>query len=189
MANMDDIEMQEIEMIEEERNHNKDIKERYKITDLKGLGWAFRKIKVLNEKKAEITDYAEAELKRIRDWHDQETKSLDDSIVFFEGLLAEYYSGEKQKDAKVKKISCPWGYMSTRKQQPVIDIRKDEVVKWLKENDYSEFIKVSEEIDKAEIKKRFITNKGKLIAPDGQVVEGVMVEERPEKFVVKVEEK
>jgi hypothetical protein len=73
------------------------------------------------------------------------------------------------------------------KFQPPEYKRNDELLlKWLKDNQMAEFIKVEEKPNWGEIKKKVIISGEKAITEDGQIVEGVEVVERPPAFEVEV---
>lgn len=163
-----------------------DQKERFKITDIDSANWAFRKLRAITEKENEIKRLMNKEIQRIKDWGESELKTLKNSTGFFEGLLTEYYVVEKEKDPKFR-ISTPYGKVSSRKQQPKWNYEDDKVLEWLKEND-AELIRIKEEINKTELKEKYNSINGQVVTEDGEIVEGVTVEERPDTITIKVVE-
>lgn len=161
-------------------------KQRYKIDSLDSANWALRKLKAIHEKETEIKQLAERELERITDWLKTETDALKASTDFFEGLLMEYFVTEKEKDPKFK-ISTPYGKVSSRKQQDEWNYKDDKVLEWLKVND-KELIRIKEEINKAELKKKYQVINGQVVTEDGEIVEGITVTERPDSITIKVVE-
>lgn len=159
---------------------------RFEIKDLESANWAFRKLAVIERKRKEIRELADKEIERIKNWQEQEEKSLDYSKEFFEGLLTEYFAREREKDPKFK-VSTPYGKISTRKQQPKWHYDEDKLVKWLKENNQN-LLRVKYEPDKNEIKKTYKIVGTNVVTEDGEIVEGITIEERPEKVTIKVVE-
>lgn len=161
-------------------------KERYKITNLDSANWALRKLKAIQEKEGEIKELTEREIERINNWAKSELDSLGANTNFFEGLLMEYFVSEKEKDPKFK-ISTPYGKVSSRKSQPKWNYEDDRVLKWLKEND-KELIRIKEEINKAELKKKYRVMNGQVVTEDGEIIEGITVIEQPDSISIKVVE-
>lgn len=178
-----EMELQEIDEIMEEDTQEK---ERFKIENLESANWAFRKLAAIERKKKEIQELANKEIERIRAWEQQEIGSLDSSKEFFEGLLTEYFTREREKDPKFK-ISTPYGKVSARKQQPKWNYDDEKLVNWLLQND-KELVRVKYEPDKNGIKKKYKIIGENVITEDGEIVEGITVEERPEKVTIKVVE-
>lgn len=180
-------ELLEMELIEaEETIEAAEVGGRFTIQDLDSANWAFRKLAAIERKRKEIQELADREIERIKDWQNQEEESLNNSKEFFEGLLTEYFVRQRELDPKFK-LSTPYGRVSSRKQQPKWIYDNDKVVEWLKEND-KELIRVKYEPDKREIKKKYEVVGNTVVTEDGEIVEGITVEERPEKVTIKVVE-
>lgn len=160
--------------------------ERFKIDNLEAANWAFRKLAAIERKKKEVQELAQKEIERIKTWEQQEISSLNNSKEFFEGLLTEYFAREREKDPKFK-ISTPYGKVSARKQQPKWHYDDEKLVNWLLEND-KELVRVKYEPDKNGIKKKYKVIGTNVVTEDGEIVEGITVEERPEKIEIKVVE-
>lgn len=178
-----EMELQEIDEIIDDGTQEK---ERFKIENLEAANWAFRKLAAIERKKKEIQELANKEIERIKAWQEQEERGLDNSKEFFEGLLTEYFAREREKDPKFK-ISTPYGKVTARKQQPKWNYDEDKLVKWLKENNQN-LIRIKYEPDKNEIKKTYKIVGTNVVTEDGEIVEGISVEERPEKITIKVVE-
>lgn len=102
-------------------------------------------------------------------------------------MLTEYFVRQKEVDPKFK-ISTPYGKVSSRKQQPKWNYEDEKVLNWLKEND-TELIRIKEEVNKAELKKKYKAVGKEVITEDGgEIVEGITIEERPDSINIKVVE-
>ncbi len=159
--------------------------EAFAIENIDQVTWAFRKIKAYLAKKAEIEETAKKEIQRIKDWQESELKGIDNSIAYFEGLLTQYAVKERQQDPKLK-ISTPYGKVGFRKQQPKWEYKDDIVLKFLKESGYKEFIRIKEEVNKAELKKSVQVANGQAVTSEGEVIEGITVIPQDEKIEIKV---
>ncbi len=180
-------ELLEMELIEaEETIEAAEVGGRFTIQDLDSANWAFRKLAAIERKRKEIQELADREIERIKDWQNQEEESLNNSKEFFEGLLTEYFVRQRELDPKFK-LSTPYGRVSSRKQQPKWIYDNDKVVEWLKEND-KELIRVKYEPDKREIKKKYEVVGNTVVTEDGEIVEGITIENRPDSINIKVVE-
>lgn len=178
-----EMELQEIDEIMQEDTQEK---KRFRIENLEAANWAFRKLAAIERKKKEVQELAQKEIERIKAWEQQEISSLDNSKEFFEGLLKEYFAREREKDPKFK-ISTPYGKVSARKQQPKWHYDEAKLIEWLKENN-KDLLRVKYEPDKNEIKKVYKVVGTNVVTEDGEIVEGITVEEMPEKIEIKVVE-
>lgn len=153
---MDSLLIIELDDIDEIMERKEDIEEaeggRFKITDLNSANWAFRKLAAIETKEKEITELANAERQRIKDWEEKEKKQLKDSKDFFNFLLEEYYRTQREVDPKFK-LTTPYGKVSSRKMQPKFNYNDDLVIESLKKQGLNEFIKTKEEVNKADLKK------------------------------------
>ena len=163
-----------------------DAKEEFKVESIEQANWAFRKLRAINTKAREIKDIGAAEKARIEEWEKKELAILENSTEFFEGLLVEYLIRQKEVDPKFK-ISTPYGKVSSRKQQPKWNYEDEKVLEWLKAND-TELIRIKEEVNKAELKKKYKVVGNEVVTKDGEIVEGITIEERPDSINIKVVE-
>lgn len=154
----------------------------FKLKDIEGVNWAFRKIRAYETKKAEIDDLRAKELERINLWHKKETEQLEGNMEYFKGLITEYYIKLKENDPKAK-ISTPNGKISSRKQTKYNYIDEEALLSWVKEN-HKELVKVKEELDKAEFKKVFKSN---VDLNTGEIIPGLEIKEE-ETIQIKVVE-
>lgn len=166
-----------------EIQENEELKaEGFKIENLEGANWCFRKIRALKEKILQNTSLAEAERQRIDAWEMKENESSKENINYFECLLKEYYKENKEKDSKFK-LTTPYGKVSSRKSKKYNWTDEEELLKYLKENKNDELIRVKEEINKTEFKKIY---KDGINEETGEVIPGVEVEQT-ESISIKVE--
>lgn len=161
-------------------NDLEEVRDSFKINNLEGATWAFRKLRAIEAKVTELKEVAQEEINRINEWLSKEVKSLEDDKAYFEGLLTAYYMNEKANDKKFK-LSTPYGKVSCRK------VKKwsydEEAVKEYLKSENLPFLKVKEEVDKAELKKAF---KDGLNTESGEYIPGIVIEE-VESISIKVE--
>lgn len=162
------------------------MEDRFQIKDLSGANWALRKIKEIKDEVQKIDDLYQEELLRINSWKEREIEEYNTAIEYFENLLEQYMREEREKDPKFK-ISTPYGKVSTRKQQPKFIRKDDEFIKWLKENNKTDYIKVEEKANWGDFKKNITVKDGIVVTEDGEIVDGIVAEEREDKITIKVD--
>lgn len=172
---MNRLQLAEIEEIE--------VRESFVITDKQQCEWALRKIKALKAQIDETNIIADAEIQHINDWREKETKTATDSIAYFEGLLLGYMMQERENGTK--SIKLPHGTIRFKKQQPEYIKDEEKLIDWAKTSGKVEYVKVKESIDWANLKKDAEVVGENLVDPEtGEVIEGVRVVEREDKFEV-----
>lgn len=163
-------------------------KQRFAITNMESLNWAFRKLHALKLKESDIQTLAAAEQERIAQWEAKETKEIAQNRAFFESLIAEYASKRRAEDDKFKKEKTPYGTITFVKQLPEYVYDDATLLNWLEENEYYDQVKVTKSIaSKTELKKLFTVNNGQLVdATSGNIVQGVSVVNRPDKLKIEL---
>lgn len=156
-------------------------REDFKIENLEGATWAFRKLRAIESKEVEIKAIAEEEINRVNSWKEKELDQYAKDKEYFNYLLEEYYRAEKAKDKKFK-LSTPYGKVTARKSKKWIYEDEENLLEYLKGNEPS-CIRVKEEINKTEVKKLF---KDGVNQETGEILPFVRIEEE-ESISVKVE--
>lgn len=183
---MNPLEKYELEDLEESQVLEEE-NQGWKIDSLDSADWALRKITAMKQANEEIKRFADRDRERIDDWEQKETQSNNDSISFFEHKLAEYLY-EKRKTDKKAIIKTPHGRVSTRKQPDKWEIRSDDAIKEFEELGLKDFIRTKKEINKKDLKEAVVvTDGGKVVTEDGEVLKSVKVVPQGETVVVKEE--
>lgn len=152
-------------------------RERFRIEDKSQAAWALRKMSKIKAEMDENIMTAQAEMERIVGWRDGENEKLQRSVSFFEGLLHEYFLTLRESDPKLKTMKLPHGTLKMRKQQPQYEYDEETLLPWAKEN-LPEAVVIKEAVAKTPVKK--------YVQETGEMVPGVTITERPEKFSVEV---
>jgi hypothetical protein len=155
--------------------------------------WCLRKIKHLKEKQAKNEKLAESEIEdiqkeidEVQKWLDEENDKLQNSINFFEPTLYSYALELRKEDPELKTHKLPFGQLQFRKKRPKWKYDNEKLLEFVEKN-YEELVKVRKNVDKRKLKSWVKIVGGKVIMEKtGEVIEGVEVEERPEKFNVKI---
>lgn len=185
---LDEAELEQLNDMETREGTEDQRMERFKITDLSSLNWALRKLTTLEKAHSEELAVAQEELTRIQDWFKKQDSAYQGAKSFFEGLIEQYAKDQIAADSKWKG-SSPYGYVSFRKQQPLVDYGDaDALVKYLEENGGSELVKVEKKPRKDEIKKTFEIKNGVMVNHrTAEIIPGITVTEREPIVTIKLE--
>lgn len=173
------------------------IEEEYEVLDLETAAEAQRRISYFRDRQKEIDSIVEKQLEPflkkielIKAWGEEAKQEFIDSENYYthrlEFFLREEVNQQLAKGKKPKKtIKLPYGSIKLAKQQPEYQKDEEQLTAYAKENG---FVKTKESTDWAEIKKRCSVLGDKLIDENGEVVPGVLVVERDDKFSLVLED-
>jgi hypothetical protein len=184
------------EFLDFETQEEQEVRQVFAVVDLGTAVEAQRRIAYFEGKKREIDQIIEEQIapflqkiEKIKEWGQQAKVEYEEKQSIY-GMRLEMYLREevqKQLDAgkKPKKtLSLPYGKISLKAQQPKFEKNEEELFQYAKE---AGFVRVKEETDWAELKKKCVVADGKLYDMNGERVPGVIVIEQPEKFDMKLE--
>jgi phage host-nuclease inhibitor protein Gam len=161
-------ELDELLSAPEQRDH-------FRIEDDSAASWAMRKLATIRTKQKENIAIADAEIERLTEWVESVNHPLERDASYFENLLADY--GRRQRiESDRKSVVLPYGEIKTRAGSAKWHINAEIIMAWLKENGFTNLIKVKEEPSLTALKETFLTNDGRVLTPEGEVVPGVTVE-------------
>lgn len=140
--------------------------------------WATKKLASKCKSILENERAAQEEIKRVEAWLREENSRLEKEAGFFNYLLNDYFLELRKDEPQIKSLKLPHGTLKMRKQQPEYIYKDEEIMEWAKVN-LPNAIAVRESVSKTVVKEH--------IKATGEVVPGVEVIERPEKFSVDVE--
>ena len=138
-----------------------------------------RKINQAEAECSQAVAVAEAEIGRINEWLERKQRERERTVSFFKSLLSDYMVQLKEKNPKLKTYPLPGGKLKMRKQQDQFLIDNDEkVLEWAKAN-CPEAVKVAESV--------LVTPLKEYYAETGEVIPGLTVLGRPDKFDIELE--
>lgn len=154
-----------------------------------------QEVPVLDDMDAEymLEQYRQAEeqYKKMEAWYSfkmQQNKELwERTKAWVENSLRPYLDTVPAKKTKTQtSYELPGGKLVLKHQEPKYDTQDDQLVPWLKKNGMTEMVKVEESAKWADLKKTLkLGPDGKsMVTADGEVVPGVMVTPRDDKFVI-----
>lgn len=146
-------------------------------------------IRELRAEKARFKMILDARVHELTLAYERKAEKIDNEEAWLTHLLQGYFEGKDIPATKAgnKSYKLLSGTLRLKKQQPEFKRDEDKLTEFLMSNKYTDYIQTVFKPKWSELKKNVITKDGKAIMLDtGEVVEGVEVIERPDKFEVEV---
>lgn len=158
-----------------------DEKPRFEVTNDATAEWALNKIANLKKDTQKWKEHYDHLFETIN-------KQNEESIAYFTGLLRKYFEEVPHHTTKTSEsYALPSGTLMLKQQEPTFERDEDKLIGWLKNNNQMELIKIKESVDWAAMKKQLVFSDGLAFdAETGEVVDGIKVVEREDKFDVKI---
>jgi hypothetical protein len=162
-----------IDIIETEINE-----ETFTIADDSMAEWALQKVLEAKAERERLTDLVKAEAARLKTQQELIDKRYENSTGFLLTHLYRYFNTVEHKNTKTQETyQLLSGKLVFKKPKPEANKSEDALLEWCK-NNAPEFVKTSESVAWAELKKNLVYKEGKAILKDtGEVVGGISVEE------------
>ncbi len=190
--------MKPLEVVMEELNEleAQQIQEVFAVVDLESAAEAQRRIAYFEDKKAEIDAIIEKQIapflekvEKIKMWGEESKKEYIEKQVHYSNHLEQYLRTEVAKQVEAgkkpkKTIKLPYGKISLKAQQPEFQKNDEELLQYAKGAGYA---KLNWSVEWSELKKACTVVDGKLVDENGEIVPGVTVVDRAEKFDCKLE--
>ena len=180
-------------MLQVERKQEESKSQGFVIDNKGKANWALRKIRHLKKKQAENESLAQNEIDKLKseidevnEWLEAENRGTQNNIEFFENLLQGYALSLRDDDPDFKTLKLPFGKLQFRTIRDKWHHQDKELLEFAK-NNIKTAVKVTEKVDKRALKKLVkVVGDKTIIEATGEIVEGITIEERGEKFKVKV---
>lgn len=149
--------------------------------------WAISKIR---EEQAEAMRIINVCKSMILHYEEQMKKAEEDfekKTAYLRSQLEQYFDSVEKRRTKTQEVyKLPSGTLRRKYLKPEFKRDEEKLVKWLKDRQMNEYIKVKESPDWANLKKAIQVVGDKVVDENGEVVEGITVVERPPVFEVEV---
>ncbi len=151
-------------------------------------GWAHRR-RIIADRRAAIMAQAEAAIQEIAAWRDRETGRLDRQAGSLDLLLQGHHAAEVERDHRAKTIHLPWGITPrVRAQQPQWVRDEQALLEWAQAM-APEYVGQRPVLRWGEMRRAAaVTEDGRAVLPDGQVLPGVEVLRKAELWSVEAEQ-
>ncbi len=161
--------------------------EGFKIDSDKLAEWA---LKIIAEEKAETQRYINVCETWIAEYQQKAQKAqerLESKMAYLRSQLQEYFSTVPHKSTKTQETyKLPSGTLKLKYGTPEFVVDNDTLVKWLEENEFGSYVKAEKKAQWGELKKTVTVSSDKVISVNGEIIEGVTAQERPNTFEVEI---
>ena len=152
---------------------------RFRVEDDQGAEWCFG---IIRDANAEIKKWTEF----YKDRMDKAIRKQEARIAHMEFLLEGYFRNVPKDETKTQlNYKLPGGKLVMKKPALTMEHDDEQLLPWLKEN-IPALVKVKESPDWANLKKHLTIMGDQVADPDGEIVPGVSVVEKPAEFKVEV---
>lgn len=165
-------------------------RERFTVDNDMKAEWVLSKIRRIRADQKKEKDELARQMQFYQDQMDMIDRQADEEVTFFESMLIPYFaermdSGFTKSTKTQTTYKLPSGKLVLKKQEPTYDRNNAELLPWLKAN-RPELVNVEESPNWAELKKTITVVGEAATTKDGEVIPGVKVTEREDKFEVEV---
>lgn len=157
----------------------------WKIEDLGGADWCFRKIKEIENNFEEQAKYAKEEIEKYQEYINKLEKQKEDQTNFFKYKLQEYLMERQEEDPNFR-LKTMVGTANFKNKTTWDYGNEDELIEFLEKHDLADFVRIKESkaVNKADLKKNvFVLENGVVTDSNGQIIEGISVNKEKEFFV------
>lgn len=162
-------ELQAVEQQSPEQN------ETWKIASLEDADWAIRTIRDAEKNRDQKLDYIKREKERLKAFEDKVKKDEIEETAFLRACLAYYIAEQKEENPKFK-LQTLNGSASVRTTKKWTYDDDAVMASLKKDDDLKSYIRIKEEINKAQMKKDFVvTGSGTVATKDGEIIDGITV--------------
>lgn len=152
-------------------------REAFEIKDLAGADWCFEKLQAIKKQRDELVEYADEQIAKYKNFKEETIKKAEDDEAYFKGLLQIYTDKRlaEDKNFKLKTANGTASYGKINKKWNWQD--EGAAIKSLKDIGHNEFIKVTESLDKVNLKKSLTVAGDTVVDENGEIIEGIKITE------------
>ena len=147
----------------------------WEIRSLEDADWAIKTIRDRERDRDQKLEYAKREKERIRLFEESVKKSEIEETAYLRRCLENYIAEQKEKNPKFK-LATLNGSASVRTTKKWTYDDEAVMASLKKDDDLKSYIRIKEEINKAQMKKDFVvTGTGAVATKDGEIIDGITV--------------
>ena len=161
--------------------------EGFRIDNDQKAEWALAKIREEQAEAMRIINVCKSMIMHYEEQMKKAEEDLEKKTAYLRSQLEQYFDSVEKRRTKTQEVyKLPSGILRRKYPGPQFKRDDDALVKWLKERNMKDYIKVKETADWASLKKAVQVVSDKVVDENGEVVEGITVVDRPPVFEVEV---
>lgn len=161
--------------------------EPFRIDNDQKAEWALAKIREEQAEAMRIMNVCKSMILHYEEQMKKAEEGLEKKTAYLRSQLEQYFDSVEKRRTKTQEVyKLPSGTLRRKYPGPQFKRDDDALVKWLKERNMKDYIKVKETADWANLKKAIQVVGNKAVDENGEVVEGITIVDRPPVFEVEV---
>lgn len=149
--------------------------ELWRIKTLEDADWAIATIRDWERERDQKLEYIKREKERLKAFEDKVKEDEIKQTEFLRTCLSDYIAEQKEENPKFK-LQTLNGSASVRTTKKWTYDDDAVMASLKKDDDLKSYIRIKEEINKAQMKKDFVvTGSGAVVTKDGEVIDGITV--------------
>ena len=161
--------------------------EPFRIDNDEKAEWALAKIREEQAEAQRIMNVCRSMIMHYEQQLKKAEEDLEKKTAYLRSQLEQYFDSVEKRRTKTQEVyKLPSGTLRRKYPSPQFNRDDEKLVKWLKDRQMNEYIKVKETADWASLKKTIQVVGNKAVDEDGEIVEGITVVDRPPVFEVEV---
>lgn len=161
--------------------------EPFRIDNDQKAEWALAKIREEQAEAQRIMNVCRSMIMHYEQQLKKAEEDLEKKTAYLRSQLEQYFDSVEKRRTKTQEVyKLPSGTLRRKYPGPQFKRDDDALVKWLKERNMKDYIKVKETADWANLKKAIQVVGNKAVDENGEVVEGITIVDRPPVFEVEV---
>ena len=162
--------------------------DRFVIDNVDRLDWAIRKVTTAEKDAEQKIECAKRQIMRLQEYIRRVEEDTEKQTSGLKVMMAPFVKALLEGN-KRRSFSLPSGTVGFRKQGPEFEKDDDALIRWLKETEKRDLVKVKESVDWANLKAQLVDvmEDGTVVTVDGELipVEVIKATRRPDKLYVK----
>lgn len=148
--------------------------------------WALNKIAEEKAETQRMMNVCDTMILRYQQKKEEYEKKSENKTAYLRNQLQTYFNTVEKKKTKTQETyKLPSGTLKLKYQNPEFIRDEEKLLAWAKANK-PDYIKTKESVNWAELKKELMLSNDKLLTKDGEIVEGVTLEEREPVFEIDI---
>lgn len=166
------------------------IRERFEVDNDMKAEWCLNKIRKARAEQQREKAELQRQMQFYKDQMELVDREADEEVAHFEAMLRPYFNSRVDEGfAKAAKTQVtyklPTGKLVLKKQEPEYERTDGLLLEWVKKN-RPELVKVEESVEWLKLKKQVKIDGNSFVTEDGEIIPGVVVKEREDKFFAEV---
>lgn len=167
-----------------------ELNETFSIKDDNTADWALRVIRDNEAERDRLISIAKSQIDELNEQIDEITKKYNNKSAFLKGHLAMYMQNVPHKETKTQEsYQLLSGKLILKKANQTMVPNDDTIIKYLKDGGLSEYIKVKESLNWAELKKSLTISDGSVVNTlTGEIIgpDVIEIKDVPASFEIKL---